>query len=118
MKTLIAITLFISGTSYAAQPGYELSCRAQAKEIAAQTYKTCLTDNRNSELDQIKKDYQAKLNALKDQYQSELKKMAAAKTVAAPTAPAAQESAPAPAPKTNVLPDESEMDLPEPIPAT
>lgn len=116
MKTLIALTLFISGTSYAAQPGYELSCRAQAKEIAAQTYKTCLTDNRNSELDQIKKDYQAKLNALKDQYQSELKKMAATKSVAAPAAPGAQESAPAP--KTNTLPDESEMDLPEPIPAT
>ncbi len=123
MKTLIATLLFISSTSIAAQPSYELSCRAQAKEIAAQTYKTCLTDNRNAELEQIKLDYQAKLNALKEQYQSDLKKLAKAKSAPAPkaemsTVAAESEAAPATSTKASTLPDESEMDLPEPIPAT
>lgn len=56
-----------------AQSSIELSCRAQAKDVAVQTYQTCVTDARQQRVDEIRKEYQAKLNELKEHYNNELK---------------------------------------------
>jgi ATP-dependent Clp protease ATP-binding subunit ClpA len=53
----------------------ESSCRIKAKEIAAETYRGCVTEQKNSQIEQIKKEYAAKLQALKAHYEQELKKM-------------------------------------------
>jgi hypothetical protein len=58
------------------QPPFELACRMKAKEIAAETYRGCVTENRKAQIDQVKSEYQAKLKALKDEYDQELKKAA------------------------------------------
>lgn len=57
----------------------ETSCRIKAKEIAAETYRGCVTDQKNAQVEQIKKEYQDKLAALKAHYEAELKKMSGAK---------------------------------------
>lgn len=79
-KTLVA-ALVLSGSVALAQDfkssnEIESSCRIKAKEIAANTYRTCVVDQKNSQIEQIKKEYQAKLRALKVHYEAELKKMA------------------------------------------
>ena len=61
----------------------ETSCRVKAKEVAAQTYRSCVTDQKNAQIEHIKKEYQAKLQALKAHYEAELKKMNAVKSKAA-----------------------------------
>ena len=53
----------------------EASCRIKAKEVAAETYRGCVTEQKNSQIEQIKKEYAAKLQALKAHYEQELKKM-------------------------------------------
>lgn len=57
------------------QDDIERSCREQAKKIAAENYKSCFDEKQSQLLDKIQKDYEAKLNALKQQYDSELKKL-------------------------------------------
>jgi hypothetical protein len=74
------------------QTSYELQCKSQAKEVALQTYQTCVTENRQQQIDSLRKEYQAKLNELKEHYNRELKKAAGKETDA--NAPSAQ---PAPA---------------------
>lgn len=53
----------------------ELTCRQQAKEIAAETYKNCMTEQRQSQLEKIRKDYKEDLAKLKSHYDTELKKV-------------------------------------------
>lgn len=53
----------------------ELTCRQQAKEIAAETYKNCMTEQRQSQLEKIRKDYKEDLAKLKTHYDTELKKV-------------------------------------------
>lgn len=65
--------LILSSFTAKAQNSIELSCRSQAKEIAVQTYQSCVTQARASRVDQIRKDYQAKLSELKAYYDQELK---------------------------------------------
>lgn len=78
-------TLFILLLSYlgslalarAEVPGsFDLTCRSQAKEVAVQTYQSCVTTARKERVDEIRKEYQAKLNELKAHYDGELKKLA------------------------------------------
>lgn len=91
MKTILLFSLMISSVALAvpqfATPirtsvEIESSCRVKAKEIAAETYRSCVTDQKNSQIEQIKKDYQAKLQALKVHYELEIKKLGGAKTKA------------------------------------
>lgn len=89
----------------------ENSCKIKAKEIAAETYRGCVSEQKNAQIDQIKKEYSAKLQALKAHYDSELKKMAGAKAEAK-----AAEAKPAAAAAKTAEADESTMDIPEPIP--
>jgi hypothetical protein len=86
MKTttvLISIfaTLFVSLKIYAATstnmetPDYEVVCRAQAKEIATQTYRTCINDNKTAEIEKIKREFQDKLKTLKSEYENEINRL-------------------------------------------
>jgi hypothetical protein len=68
----------------------EASCRIKAKEIAAETYRGCVTDQKNSQIEQIKKEYAAKLQALKAHYDQELKKMSGSKAKADEASPIEQ----------------------------
>lgn len=77
MKTVFSFIAMILFTSNAfPQTSYELTCRAKAKELAAQTYASCVTEARNAQVDQIRTNYQKELAALKSKYDKELKKMA------------------------------------------
>jgi uncharacterized protein YecT (DUF1311 family) len=71
------LTLTLLSTSAMAQQmsSSELSCRAKAKEIAAQTYNTCITESRTAQVDQLRKEYQQQVAELKARYDKELKKM-------------------------------------------
>ena len=50
-------------------------CRNKAKELAADSYKGCMTEYRQSQLDQIRKEYKEELSHLKNQYDKKLKKI-------------------------------------------
>lgn len=79
MNRFLLFTLTFSASLFAhyahAQSSAELSCKAQAKEVAVQTYSSCITEARNSQIEQIRKSYKDDLNALKSKYSSQLKKM-------------------------------------------
>ena len=70
----LTITFGFSAVSLA-QASIELSCRVKAKELAAETYKGCMTEGRQSQIEQIRKDYKEKLSDLKNHYDKELKKL-------------------------------------------
>ena len=96
----------------------ENSCRVKSKEIALETYRSCVTDTKTAQIEQVRRQYKVKLLALKAYYENELKKMnnQSAKSapvvtaVAAPAAVANADESAAPAA------DESAPDMPEPIP--
>lgn len=66
------IALFIQVNSAKASP-IELTCRSKAKDIAVKVYETCVTKSRNQKIEEIRKEYQGKLNELKSYYDRELK---------------------------------------------
>lgn len=74
---IVSIYVFAALLSHAsfAQNDYEVSCRGKAKELATETYRSCMTEQRAAQVEQIKKDYQEKLNNLKDQYEKEIEKL-------------------------------------------
>lgn len=72
-----SLVLLFSQWSYG-QAAIELTCKAKAKEIALQTYDTCVTEKKQAQIEQIRMEYQDKLNELKKQYDNELKKMGSA----------------------------------------
>lgn len=131
----LGITVFAAPTSNV-EPEYEVTCRMKAKEIAAETYRGCITENKTAQIEMIRREYQDKLKGLKDQYDSEIKKLGVRKADNAknrPRLPArkvAKRSRPVQQSQdddvmvevTNssgkvITPiDESSMDLPEPIP--
>lgn len=80
VKTIFIVLTMNSfaGLTAFAQTSYELSCRNKAKEIAAETYKNCVTEQRQSQIEQIRKDYKEKLADLKKHYDNELKNMGGA----------------------------------------
>lgn len=66
---------FLLCNAASAQGSFEMSCRTKAKELAAETYKGCMTDARQTQIEQIRKDYKEKLSELKSHYDKELKKL-------------------------------------------
>ena len=76
MKKWVVLSLVAFASLTQAQTHIENSCKVKAKEIAAEAYKSCVTDNRAKELEAIRKDYQKKLTELKAQYEKQLKKVA------------------------------------------
>lgn len=88
MKTALSFFATILFTANAfTQTSAELTCRAQAKEIAMQTYSSCITEARNNQVEEIRKNYQKELSDLKSKYDKELKKMNGGKKTAKRTAP-------------------------------
>jgi ribosomal protein L44E len=85
MKSILIIALTFFARSAYAESAAELTCKAQAKEIAVQTYSSCITESRNSQIEQIRKSYKEELANLKSKYDRELKKMGSTATKA--TAP-------------------------------
>ncbi len=82
MKSVISFfsVIFFSGYAFAqGQSSAEVTCRAQAKEAAVQTYSSCITTARTNQVDEIRKNYQKELADLKMKYDAELKKMGAGK---------------------------------------
>jgi len=107
--TSFIIICFFGIISFAnTQSSYELTCRAKAKEIAAETYRTCVTENKSAEIERLKRDYQERLRNLKDEYEVEVSKLGLKKSKKS-VSQKKKTVAPAEA-------DDSQMDLPEPIP--
>lgn len=82
MKSVLSFfsVIFFSGYAFAqGQSSAEVTCRAQAKEAAVQTYSSCITMARTNQVDEIRKNYQKELADLKMKYDAELKKMGAGK---------------------------------------
>lgn len=69
------LSLFNFTIAQAQTTSAELTCRQQAKEVAADTYKNCMTEQRQSQLEKIRKDYKEDLAKLKTHYDTELKKV-------------------------------------------
>lgn len=80
MKTIAAFftLILVSGNTYA-QTSAEVTCRAKAKEIAIQTYSSCVTEVRNSQVQNIRSDYQKELAELKQKYDQKIQKVAPSK---------------------------------------
>lgn len=76
MKTVLSFfaTVLFAANAFT-QTSAEVTCRAQAKEIAMQTYSSCITEARNNQVEEIRKNYQKELSDLKTKYDKELKKM-------------------------------------------
>ena len=72
--------ILVFGVKAFGQTSQELSCKAQAKEVALQTYQSCVTEARKDQIDSLRKEYSAKLSELKEHYNSELRKAAGKET--------------------------------------
>lgn len=95
MKNFIVLssTLLLTGTAFAAKNSAEVMCRAQAKDIAMQTYSTCITDARHKQVDEIRKNYQKELSELKSKYDKQLNKISGGKVDKAKTSRSATTTA-------------------------
>jgi hypothetical protein len=79
--SLAILAVLMASTSVQAQTDAEpiaVSCKAKAKQIAADAYRGCIADEKNGQIDQIKHDYQVKMLALKKYYEQQLKKLGSA----------------------------------------
>lgn len=73
------ISLFFIPNYTVAENAIEAMCKGKAKEVAVETYKSCVTENKQAEISRIRKDYQQKLSELKEYYNKELKKLSGEK---------------------------------------
>ena len=80
MKYALILALTMFATKTFAETEIELTCRAKAKEIAVETYNGCVTDARQSRIQEIREEYKTKLAEMKNHYDTELKKIAGGKT--------------------------------------
>jgi hypothetical protein len=97
MKTVLSffVTVLFSANAFSQSNSSEIMCRGQAKEIAMQTYTSCITQARATQVEEVRKNYQKELSDLKNKYDAELKRIGnnanksipkATKNAAAPTA--------------------------------
>lgn len=120
--TSFIVLCFFGVLSFASShASYELSCRAKAKEVAADTYRTCVTENKSAEIDRLKRDYKERLRNLKDDYEVEVAKLGLKKSKKSLSHAIEKEHEHEVErienrKKRNADADDSQMDLPEPIP--
>ena len=117
MKKLTAMAIFLASMASFAlvtdNSSIELTCRAKAKDIAADTYRTCISENRAAEIDNLKKSYQERLRSLKEDYEKEIQKLGGkVKT----SRNEKKLDSLLPKAEHTFVPDETRMDIPEPIP--
>ena len=68
--------LSVSNSSMAATgTSFELMCRNKAKEIAAETYNNCVTENKQTQIKEVRSEYETELAALKKRMDAKLKKI-------------------------------------------
>lgn len=73
-----AYTQSVSASGISAAGGsnsLDLMCRNKAKELAAETYKSCITESKQAQVSQLRDEYKSKLADLKDHYDGELNKI-------------------------------------------
>lgn len=77
MKTVFSFfsTLLFSVSAVSQSNSAEIMCRGQAKEIAMQTYTSCITQARATQVEEVRKAYQKELTDLKNKYDQELKRI-------------------------------------------
>ncbi len=80
MSASLILLAIASQATAAGTNSIEFMCKAKAKEIAAETYKGCVVENKQAQVERIRKEYQTKLAELKNQYNSELKQLSPKKT--------------------------------------
>lgn len=77
MKTVFSffVTILFSANAFSQSNSSEIMCRGQAKEIAMQTYTSCITQARATQVEEVRKSYQKELTDLKNKYDQELKRI-------------------------------------------
>ncbi|MBC7459074.1 MAG: hypothetical protein H7235_12390 [Bdellovibrionaceae bacterium] len=80
MSASLILLAFASQATAQGTNSIEFMCKAKAKEIAAETYKGCVTENKQVQVKRIRNEYQTKLAELKNQYNSELKQLSPKKS--------------------------------------
>lgn len=76
---LASFLSLVTTKAFAQAPSFEVMCRQKAKEIAAETYRGCVTENKKTQIEQLRNDYQSRLKALKDEYETEIQRLSASK---------------------------------------
>ena len=122
----------------AVQAEYELVCRSKAKEIAAQAYRSCITENKTAEIEKLRKEFQEKLKTLKADYDAEIQRLggkvkpSTAKNAVRKSQARMKAKSPAVSnaiveedgmsvemkPVVPATQDDSVMDIPDPVPVT
>lgn len=69
------LVLLAVRVSFASMDSIDSECRVQAKESAITAYQSCVKENRAQKIEEIRKEYQSKLQELKSYYDGEMKKM-------------------------------------------
>jgi hypothetical protein len=72
---LILFALSVKAIRTFASDNIDVMCRSKAKEIATQTYRTCVTENKTVQLDKLKKDFQSRMKNLKEEYEREVQRV-------------------------------------------
>ena len=53
----------------------EFSCRIKAKEIAAENYRTCITEKKTLKIDKLRREYNEEMKALKYKFEKKITKL-------------------------------------------
>lgn len=69
------LVLLAAKMTFASAESIDSECRIQAKETAITAYQSCVKESRTQKIDEIRKEYQSKLQELKSYYDGEMKKM-------------------------------------------
>lgn len=81
-QTILIVLITYFTTTVYSQASYEVMCRNKAKELAALTYSNCMTNERQSQIEQIRSEYKDELKSLKSVYGERLKKLSTEETPA------------------------------------
>lgn len=120
LLSLVATTSFGAAEMSHAVPA-DNQCRIQAKEIALQTYQTCVTETRTAKIEQIRKEYQEKISELKKQYETQILELKAANEPTSAKTPSTNQSPSAKVLPANTTPAANESSIktaPVNLPAT
>lgn len=82
IPTIIFLTL--SANSQNLPKVMENQCRNEAKEIALKSYESCISVKKTEQIDHLRKEYQAKLLEIKNEYDQKIKDLATTKKVNPP----------------------------------
>ncbi|MFN8790746.1 MAG: hypothetical protein ACK5Y2_04745 [Bdellovibrionales bacterium] len=76
MKTTFSILSIVSSLALAQDmTAMDQQCRVEAKELALKSYQSCVATARTARLEEIRKEYQEKLAALKKQYDGQIQEL-------------------------------------------